>query len=268
MRHLSDDQLILLFYGELSAARAGRARAHLASCARCRDAEARIRAVLAAIDAPAAEPPEQYAAHLWRRLEPRVRELGSPAPRRLAWRPAAVAAVSIAVVVALVAGVLVGLRWGRQTPPPASAARAGPTTAATPADRAIVAARERILLDAIDEYLAQAERVLVELANAGVDDPTVLAALRAEAEDLVQASRVYRMTASSAGETAVVGALDEIERALVEVARSPADLSRRDRAALVDRLDTSAVLFTLRATADEVRARAGGASTGRRAASN
>src|SRR5688572_24312187 len=72
-RHLTDDELVLHYYGETSDAVDAGAASHLAGCAGCRDNLARLQRVLALVDAgvpPAAD--AAFEARVWAALEPEL----------------------------------------------------------------------------------------------------------------------------------------------------------------------------------------------------
>jgi anti-sigma factor RsiW len=57
MNHLTEDELTLLYYGELSAADARSARAHLDSCAACHAENEKLQRLFAMVDtSPLPEP--------------------------------------------------------------------------------------------------------------------------------------------------------------------------------------------------------------------
>ncbi len=268
MTHVSDGRLVLLQYGELPPEDAARVREHLAACEACRAAERRLRDVLAAVELPAPELADDYETTLWARLAPRLtasrQAAGWPARRRLRLAAATLLAAGAATVIGIA-------RLGHERARPVRAPAGAADTAAPLADLAEAraqAASEQILLGALDDHLARVEQVLVEIANAGVDDADALAVAQAEAADLVDASRLYRLTASRAGDAAIVGALEDIERALVEIARSPTGASRREREAIIRRVDPDGVLFRLRTRADQLRTRTGAAAVESRVVSN
>ena len=58
--HLTDDDLVLHYYGEMSEAAEARACAHLEACGACRENLARLQRVMAAIDNATSE------SRLWR----------------------------------------------------------------------------------------------------------------------------------------------------------------------------------------------------------
>jgi anti-sigma factor RsiW len=69
--HLSDDDLVLHYYGEMTAADETRTGAHLAGCADCQANYTRLQRVMAFVDsAPAVEPGPGFERIVWARLEP------------------------------------------------------------------------------------------------------------------------------------------------------------------------------------------------------
>ena len=98
--------------------------------------------------------------------------------------------------------------------------------------------------------------MLVELASvdntAGAVD---IAPEQMRAEQLVAANRLYRQTATSTGDAAIAALLDDLERVLVDIAASPATMSQEDLDAVRRRIDSKELLFKVRVTASQVRAR-------------
>ena len=69
--HLTDDELVLHYYGEMAAAEESRAAAHLAGCAECQSNYTRLQRVMAFVDsAPAVEAAPGFERIAWARLEP------------------------------------------------------------------------------------------------------------------------------------------------------------------------------------------------------
>jgi hypothetical protein len=142
MSHPTEDDLILLYYGEGDPAAA---REHLATCATCARAFEALRADLGSIaDEPAPARGEGYGEGVWRALQPRL-ALARPArrvPVARWWAPAALAA-------SLVAAFLLGRHY----------------PAATPAAAIPEQARDRIFLVMVGDHLERSEMVLLEVAN-------------------------------------------------------------------------------------------------------
>ena len=243
--HLSEDDLVLHFYGEMDAAAESEAVAHLGSCDGCRRSYTRLQRVLAAVDAmPAPALPESFERVVWARLEPTL-----PArrgwlthwlvgPARLAW----VSAVLVLVAAAFFAG--------RLTTPPTGSA---PTPTASAAD-----IRERILLSDLGEHLDRSQAMLIELVSAdqpdGRDDVDI-SLERERAEELVAANRLYRQTVSVRGNTSVTQLLDELEKLLVELAASPDHLSAEDMERVQQQVAAKDLLFKVRVVSTALRAR-------------
>jgi hypothetical protein len=249
MRHLHDDDLVLIHYGEGDPEPA----AHARTCAECQGRLSSLSAVLASVQPPATpERPADYGASVWARLQPRLdsRLVPEQAPG-----PADPACESIlplrasarswrrwAGLSALAASLAMAFLLGRQFPGPAP----------QPLSPAV---RERILLVAIGDHLERSQVVLVEIANAPADGPKDVSAERASAHDLVFANRLYRQTAARAGESALAAMLEELERVLVEVSAGPERLAPGDLAELQRRIESRGLLFKIRVVGSQVRAR-------------
>ena len=241
--HLTDDELVLHYYGEMPEADEHRAVAHLADCAACQAGYRKLQRVLAMVDQTALAGPELSPAFertLWARLEPDLRRDRSGwlswfvlSPGRLAW---------VAMVVVLVGAAFVAGRLSPRSSDPAPAA--APTVAAM---------EQAILLSDLTEHLDRSQMMLTELANAGSDGNA--SGERERAEELVAANRLYRRTAETTGNGAIVSFLDELERLLVELAASPEQMSAEELAAVRRRIDTQSLIFKIRALSSEIRAR-------------
>src|SRR5688500_10961558 len=85
--HLTDDELVLHDYGEMSDTAETRACAHLDECLACRENLATLQRVMAAIDtAPVPEPDAWFEQRTWARLEPEVFRLKAEATRKDGFR--------------------------------------------------------------------------------------------------------------------------------------------------------------------------------------
>ena len=230
MTHPTDEDLLTFHWdGDR------RTAAHVADCALCAERLSNLRGVLrAAGGAPLPERGESYGRDVWARVAPRLPE-GSPRAR--AWgfgfRPITVAA---AMAVLAAAGFLAG-RLG--TPRPQGAAE-------------LAALRQRVLFAELSEHLARSEAVLLELANAP-QGATDVSAEQARLTELLPANRLYRQTARRAGQPAITGVLDELERLLLDVQHGPSRLTAGERDALARRIETDGVLFRLRVLASRIR---------------
>ena len=240
MNHLTEEQLVLYYYGEEYSGEgdAPVAGDHLAACSACRESYASLQRVLNSLDAvPAPETAADYGAEVWRRVERRL-------PFARVWLPApgwrwAVAAVAMAGL--LVAAFLAGRFY------PTPARRPAPLAAADPQ------ATERVLLVAVGDYLERSQMVLVELANANPKDKLDISAERERAADLVSESRLYRQTAAHTGDTAVASFLDDLDRVLLDISHAPSELPAQDLEKLRQRLEAEGILFKIRVLGSNVR---------------
>jgi len=248
--HLSDDDLVLHYYGE----DVPRAESHLASCAECQANLTRLQRVMAFIDsAPAVDAAEGFERIAWARLEPALHT-----PRRgwVSWfilspaRLAFAAGVLVLVGASFMAGRLMP-RAGQERP-----------AAGAPASQTAAQVRERILLVDLGEHLDRSQRMLVELASADDTASSVDFSLeQTRAEQLVAANRLYRQTAASTGDAAIASVLDDLERVLVDIAASPTTMTQEELDSVRRRIESKELLFKVRVMASQVRARQKEANT-------
>jgi hypothetical protein len=229
MRHIGDEDLILIAYGEDTPA-----TRHVNACPRCRSRVARMSAFLASLEeTPVPERDETYGREVWKKLAPRLAQM--PARRPFFGLGSTRNLVRLAAVAALVAvAFLVGRSWPRR-PEPLSAS-----------------VRERILLSAVGDHLERSQTVLLDFVNA---DPAadIPEGDRRRAGELAADNRLIRQTASTAGDAAVASVLDDLERVLLELAHGAA--TAEARTALRRRIDSEEVLFKVRVLEARVRAR-------------
>lgn len=245
--HLTEDELILHFYGETDRADASRIASHLASCAECQLAKDKLTRVMAMVDsASPVEAPEGFERIAWARLEPQLDMPGRSAQREgwrsLLWFPQWALAGGVAAL-------LVAAFW---------AGRISSVTPATPGSSAGVVAAfepERVLNTEVRDHLDRTQNVLVELVNADVDQSDVLAGEQKRAADLVAANRLMRQSALQSGDGQVVDILEDLERVLLEIANAPADASSKQVTDLQSRITNEDLLFRLRVIASEMRQR-------------
>jgi hypothetical protein len=245
--HLSEDDLVLHYYGEMPAGEEAAAAAHLGSCAACHAEYTSLQRTLGAIDERAVsqvELPPSFERTVWARLEPNLRKerrgwmswlLFAPAPLALA------AAVLVLVVGAFFAGRAL-------SPAPV-------TTPAATGGASMTQIRERILLIDLGEHLDRSQMVLVELVSSEDTGRVDISGERARAEQLVADNRLYRQAAEDTGDAALSELLDEIERVLTEVAASPERVSGRDLADMRRGIESRDLLFKVRVVSSEVRQR-------------
>ena len=243
MTHLTDDDLVLHYYGELPVAAETRAVEHLNGCETCRRGFTRLQRVLGAVSEPAvtADVEDGFERRVWARLQPNLRV------ERRGWRSwLALAPAPLALAAAVL--VLVGAAFfaGRVSSPrqPGS----GETVAAD-------GVRERILLVDLGEHLDRSQMILVELVSAGAAGTADISGERAQAEQLLAANRLYRQTAATTGDNRVADLLEDLERLLVEVAAGPEQLSAAQLDAVRKQVEGTGLLFRVRVVSSAVRER-------------
>jgi hypothetical protein len=229
MKHLSEEQLVMLYYGEEDGL-----RGHLAHCEPCRVQYQALEAALAGVDLPVPERGEEYGAEVWRRVRPR---LEAAAPRPAFWRALLVPrrwAVAAAMAMLVMGAFIAGRFW----PWHGAGQAAGPVAPQV---------RERILLVAVGDHLERSQMVLLELMNTKSQDDSVdISNERQRARDLIASNRLYRQTAARSGDPGVANVLDDLERVLLEIAHSPSQLSSHELEELRKRVEAQGILFKVR----------------------
>jgi hypothetical protein len=236
MTHLSEEQLVLHYYGEEGDTLA--AEQHLEDCGECREIYGSLQRVLNVVDSlPVPERGADYGAAIWQRIERSI-----PARRRVfalppVWRWATGGAVFASLlIVAFLAG-----RFYPQARRPVQIAKVDSQTG------------QRILLVAVGDYLERSQMVLFELVNANPKHPLDISAEQERAADLVSESRLYRQTAEHTGDTAIAGVLDDLDRVLLEIAHAPSRMSPGDLQKLRQRLEAEGILYKIRVLGSNVR---------------
>ena len=229
MKHLNEEELIALYYGE--AAGDPDARRHLAQCEECAGSYAELKQDLEgirAVEAPARG--AEYGEQVWQALRPSL--VPYERPRRswfgISWKAAGLA-TACAMLIAL--GFVGGRYWERRGTNVAKTAAAGNGQAS-----------QRVVLVVMTDHLDRTERLLVALQHADAGDAPEL---QSQARELLASNRLYRASATEAGDPALAGALDRLERVLAEVANDP-DLSEADLDRVRTQMNTEGILFEIR----------------------
>jgi hypothetical protein len=232
MNHLTEEQLIEHYYEE--SPQPARVARHLRECNACAEAYAELRSDLDAIEPITA--PARDAAHgeqVWQSIRNFV-PIYQQKQQRLAQRFSYLKGLSFATACILLIAVafLAGRQWENyQRPPQIQTAANNPT-------------RQPIVLVVLGDHLGRSERFLVALRHGDSGESTAL--VKAEAQDLLSANRLYRESAIKSGDPAFAAALDRLERVLVEVANEPDDASPARLAELQKELNTDGLLFEVR----------------------
>jgi len=269
MSHITEEQLVAYAMGDVGPGSETATRSHVESCPSCRAALDQIRATLdAAAALPVPARGDDYGATVWARIESRLVESrsieathpstsahlhpgtsarqhsGNPAHVRTRLAPWLAAAATVLLTV--------GAYWlGRQNAIPT--APQSTHASATPSLGTEVI-RERVVLAALGEHLDRTERTLVELVNSQPGGHVDISAEQAWARDLLEANRLYRQAAGRSS-PALSQVLDDLEPVLLEIANSPSQLTSDEFKTLRDRIEGRSLVFKVRVTGADVRAR-------------
>jgi hypothetical protein len=232
MNHLSEEELIALYYGEVAGDRD--AAAHLRACRECSARSAELKQDLEGIrPEPVPQRNEQYGEDVWQRLRPALVAY-ERRPRRwlagISWKAAGLVAACALLMAAAFVG---GRTWERHK---SNIAKTGGVTAQP---------SQRVVLVVLTDHLDRTERLLVALQHADPGDAAENSELQSQARELLASNRLYRVSASQAGDPALAGALDRLERVLAEVANDPS-LSAADLDRLRKEMNTEGILFEVR----------------------
>lgn len=236
-RHLTDNQLILLYYRE--PLEEPGLDGHLAACADCLARFESLTRLLAAVnhdDIP--EPAGDFESRMTASVIAAAKnqeERGKILPFR---RVARFLAAGAALAACLILAFSVGRQLGRVEEQALSSEQT----------------QERVLLAALGEHLGRSRVTLVELKNREIADGDLLE-LQAAAENLVTASRLFRAAAERAGEGQIAGVMEETERLLVRFAAAPDAEARSELDGLRKRVDSRDLLFRLQVMEAQVEKR-------------
>jgi hypothetical protein len=236
--HIQEEQLILHYYGEASESPA--VEAHIASCDRCRAEYHTLQRVLNSVDsAPVPSRGADYGGQVWDRVSPKL-----PGARRK-WFAFPQRWVAAAAMAALVIGAFLAGRYSLQV---------SVVKPAAPMVAGSEQVRDGILMVSVGDHLERSRMVLTELANSSGNQVNITPE-RELAGSLVEANRLYRQTATAAGETSVANILDDLERVLIEISNSPESLSGAQLAELRRRIDEQGLLFKVQIIGSQLRNR-------------
>lgn len=233
MKHLDQDQLTLLYFGEAG----GEAKRHAADCPVCQAEYAALANFLDAMHAvPVPERGGEFEGRLWATIRPRVEE--ALARRPLAFFRYWMVAPALAglLAVAFIAGMYTQHRTEKSS------------------ERAFSSrARERVLMIAMGDHMDRSQIVLAEIVNAPEGKGADLSAEQQLASSLVGENRLLRQTAMRSGDQASAAVLEDLERVLIEIAHSPSEVSPEEMENLRQRIEAQGLLFKVRVIGSNVR---------------
>ena len=230
MKHLNEEELIELYYDEATSA----AHVHLRACRECSTQYNELQRDLDSVKAAqAGTRGVDYGERVWQALSPQLIAYQKRPARRLWWAPWKSAALAAGCAALLAIAFVGGRYWERHT---------NRTTAAV---NTIPPPTQRVLLVVLTDHLDRTERLLVALNHADSSDRAENGQLQAEARDLLVSNRLYRVTASKAGDPAMAAALDRVENVLAEMANDP-NLTAEDLERIRRDMNIEGILFDIR----------------------
>ena len=228
MKHISEEDLVLLYYDEPGVA--PDLRRHLRECGECTAAAQKLARELSVWNewtVPEADP--ELGHSVWAAIAPRM-EVPAARWHRFRWLKfaGAVAVMTMLLIAAFIAG-----RASRHPHPSMTAGLSKQ-------------ARERILAISLADHLDRAEMLLTEISNASESDAAEVSDDRGRAQDLVEEGRIMRQTLAREGDSSTLALLDEVERFMLEVANSPEKLTPVEMRQLRERIGSGSLLFKVR----------------------
>lgn len=244
MNHLSEEQIVLHYYGD--AEEAAEVERHLAACAECRTEFARVRSMLRQIEPlEVPEPLPGFEQKTWLNVRDHLPEKGGFFRRVFFSRTFGQQKWAFAGVMALLlaAAFMAGRFWPRTEQP--TTAQQAPASANP----------QRVVLVAVGDHLERSQMLLVEIMNADAKGPIDLSSEQAEARDLLDSNHLYRVSAQQTGDPQVARLLDQLGRVLAEIANGPKEISPGDLQQVRHMIQSEGLLFKVRVVGSEVNSR-------------
>jgi len=235
MKHLTQEQIVLHFYGD--ADDSAQVLEHLNACRECREEFERVSSLLGQIEPiEVPEPGAGFEQKTWLNVRGRLPDSAGSALRRfLSPQKWALAGVMAMIVVA-------AFLAGRYLRP------ATTTTVLPPDNQANV---QRGMLMAVGNHLERSQILLVEIMHAEPGDHD-LSREQAQARDLLDSNRLYRAGAQKTGDPSVGRTLDELERVLAEIANGPTETSATDLKRVQHQIESQGLLLKMRVIGSKV----------------
>jgi hypothetical protein len=239
MNHLSEEQIVLHYYGD--AEEASEVERHLAACPDCRAEFVRVQATLKQIEPlEVTEPAAEFEEKTWLNLRDRLPEKGNFLRRLFGGQQKWALAGAMAVLLA--AAFLAGRFWPR----PGQQVAQQPPSQVNP---------QRVVLVAVGDHLERSQMLLVEIMNADTKGPINFSNEQAEARELLDSNHLYRVSSQQAGDPQVARLLDQLGRVLAEIANGPAEVSPGDLEQVRHTIQSEGLLFKVRVVGSEVNSR-------------
>jgi hypothetical protein len=252
MNHLSEEQIILHYYGDADAP--GEVEQHLSACAECQAEFDRVQSMLRQIEPlEVPEPAANFEEKTWLNIRDRLTEkrsffrrlfqrrtlnAASGTPGGWAWAGGKWAIAGLMAVL-IVGAFLAGRFWPRpgQQPITQQATQVNP---------------QRIVLVAVGDHLERSQMLLVEIMHNEDTGRVDFSAEQQLARDLLDDNHLYRVSAQQVGDPQVARVLDQLGRVLAEIANGPAEVSAGDLQQVRHTIQSESLLFKVRVIQSEV----------------
>jgi hypothetical protein len=241
MNHLSEEQIVLHYYGD--AEDSGEIQRHLAGCSKCRAQFEQVQSLLQQIEpTEIPEPAGGFEEKTWLKLRDRLPEKRKGFLQQLFASPKWAFAGGMALL--LLAAFLTGRWWQHGS---------------DIADQKLGQVNpQRVVLVAVGDHLERSQMLLVEIMNADTKGPIDLSFEQSQARELLDANYLYRVSAQRTGDPQVARVLDELGRVLTEIANGPADPTPADIKEIRRRIQSEGLLFKIRVVGSQVDSRVRG----------
>ncbi|HZD95321.1 MAG TPA: hypothetical protein VE133_13760, partial [Candidatus Sulfotelmatobacter sp.] len=235
MNHLSEEQIILHYYGDAEGA--SEIERHLVACSNCRAEFARLQATLQQIEPlEVPEPSAGFEEKTWLNLRDRLPEHGGFFGPQQKWVFAGVMALLLA------AAFTAGRFWPRT----------GEKNIAGQAQQPAQVNPQRVVLVAVGDHLERSQMLLLEIMHNDESGHINFSAEQQLARDLLDDNHLYRVSAQQTGDPQVARVLDELGRVLAEIANGPAEISSGDLQQVRRAIQSEGLLFKVRVISSEV----------------
>ena len=234
MNHLSEEQIILHYYGD--AEDAPEVERHLAACPECQAEFARVQTMLKQIEPlEVPEPLAIFEEKTWLNLRDRLPAKGSFFQRLFG--PQQKLAFAGVMILLIAAAFMAGRFWPRSGQQVTNQTQVNP---------------QRVVLVAVGDHLERSQMLLVEIMNTDAKGPVDFSTEQAEARDLLDSNHLYKVSAQQAGDPQVARLLDQLGRVLAEVANGPSEVSSGDLQQVRHTIQSEGLLFKVRVVGSEV----------------
>jgi hypothetical protein len=237
MNHLSEEQIVLHYYGDADGA--PEIERHLAQCAECQAEFSRVQAMLKQIEPiEVPEPAAGFEEKIWLNVRDRLPEHGSFFRRLFGAQQKWALAGFMALL--LVGAFVAGRFWPRHDQQPIATQQPAQVNP------------QRIVLVAVGDHLERSQMLLVEIMNTDAKGSVNFSNEQTEARNLLDDNYLYKVSAQQSGDPQIAHLLDQLGRVLAEIANGPKEVSADDLEQVRHRIQSEGLLFKVRVIGSEV----------------